>query len=151
VTDTPVEADRIERNLEATRARLDATLDALQQKLSPGEMVDQAVTYIKEGSGAEFGRNLLVSVRENPIPAVLVGVGIAWLMMTSPRDRARSVRDEREGLDTWLEERERYGDRPYAPEPAAGTAFAAPSSEPAQYAEPAPYAGTASGPRSSDP
>ena len=30
---------RIERDLEETRSRIDSTIDALQQKLSPGEMV----------------------------------------------------------------------------------------------------------------
>ena len=41
------ELDGIERDLARTRSRLDATLDELQQKLSPGELMSQAVTYIK--------------------------------------------------------------------------------------------------------
>jgi hypothetical protein len=42
------ETDRIERDLAQTRSRLDATIDALQDKLSPGQMVDQAVGYLKD-------------------------------------------------------------------------------------------------------
>ena len=39
----------IERELEDTRSRLDATIGALQQKLAPGPMVDQAVEYFTRG------------------------------------------------------------------------------------------------------
>lgn len=79
------ETSRIERDLEHTRARLDATLDALQQKLSPGQMVDEAMTWFKSGSGAEFGRNLGGNVRDNPLPVALIGIGVAWLMVSASR------------------------------------------------------------------
>ena len=71
-----------ERRVDEARGRLDANLDALQQKLSPGQMVDEAMSYFRHGSGAEFGRNLTRSVREQPLPVALVGVGLAWLMFT---------------------------------------------------------------------
>ena len=56
MTDTDASTNEIERDLAQTRARLDATIDALQQRLSPGEMVDQAIGYVKESGGGEFGR-----------------------------------------------------------------------------------------------
>ena len=46
--------DEIERELDDTRFRLDATIEALQQKLAPSSMVDEAITYFKEGGGVEF-------------------------------------------------------------------------------------------------
>jgi len=82
------ETDRIERDLAQTRSRLDATIDALQDKLSPGQMVDQAVGYLKEGGGGEFGRNLTRSVTEHPLPVALIGVGVAWLMAAGARGSA---------------------------------------------------------------
>ncbi len=75
----------IERDLEQTRARLDATIDALQQKLSPGEMIDQAVDYLKTSGGGEFGQNLMATVKQHPIPAALAGIGIAWLLAATAR------------------------------------------------------------------
>lgn len=87
MTDESGDIRRIERDLEHTRARLDSTLDALQQKLSPGQMVDEAMNWFKDGSGAEFGRNLGRSVRENPIPVALIGVGLGWLMLGSGQRR----------------------------------------------------------------
>lgn len=77
--------DGIERDLARTRSRLDATLDELQQKLSPGELMDQAVTYLKEGGGMEFGHNLGRSVRDNPIPVALIGIGLGWLVVANSR------------------------------------------------------------------
>lgn len=80
-----LETGRIERELDHTRSRLDATIGALQEKLAPGTMVDQAVEYFKEGGGVEIGRNLGRSVRDNPIPVALIGVGLGWLLFSSTR------------------------------------------------------------------
>ena len=79
------EIDRIERELAATRAQLDGTIEALQQKLSPGELVSQAVTYFKEGSGMDLSQNLGRSLRDNPVPVALIGVGLGWLVLSGKR------------------------------------------------------------------
>ena len=77
--------DHIERDLGRTRARLDANIDTLQQKFAPADLVDQAMSYFKEGGGMEFGRNLGRSVRENPVPIALIGVGLGWLMLSGKK------------------------------------------------------------------
>ena len=82
MTDMHTETTRIEQDLEQTRARLDATIGALQQKLSPGQLLDQSLAYLKESGGAEFGRNLKLDVQSHPMPVALVGIGLAWLMMS---------------------------------------------------------------------
>lgn len=74
------EAERIEDDLGRTRARLDATLGELQARLSPGQLLDEALGYVKQSGGAEFGRNLMDNVKGNPLPVALVGIGLAWLM-----------------------------------------------------------------------
>ena len=79
------EIDRIERDLAATRARLDGTIDALQQKLSPGELMSQAVTYFKEGSGMDLSHTIGRSLRDNPVPVALIGVGLGWLVLSGKR------------------------------------------------------------------
>jgi hypothetical protein len=73
----------IERDLAQTRARMDARLDDLQERLSPGRVLDELVTYFRGSEGAEFGRNLMASVQENPLPAALTGIGLTWLMASS--------------------------------------------------------------------
>ncbi len=76
---------RIERDLDQTRARLGGHLSELQDRLSPGQVLDDAMAYFRGSEGADFGRNLLDSVRANPLPAALTGIGLAWLMTTGPR------------------------------------------------------------------
>lgn len=76
---------RIERDLDQTRARLGTHLNELQGRLSPGQVVDDAMAYFRGSDGAEFGRNLLESVRSNPLPAAITGIGLAWLMASSTR------------------------------------------------------------------
>lgn len=76
---------RIERDLDQTRSRLGSHLSELQDRLSPGQVLDDAMNYFRGSEGADFGRNLLDSVRANPLPAALTGIGLAWLMATGPR------------------------------------------------------------------
>lgn len=71
--------DEIERDINDTRAELDATLDALQDRLNPQAAMDQAISYARENGGL-FGRNLMEQVRDNPLPALLAGIGLTWLM-----------------------------------------------------------------------
>ena len=87
----------IERELDDTRSRLDDTIGALQRKVAPGTMVDQAVEYFSEGGGMEFGRNLGRSMRDNPIPVALIGVGLGWLMLANSRQTNGGVQGWREG------------------------------------------------------
>jgi len=72
--------EEIESDIERTRADFSSTVDAIQRKLSPSEMMDQAVDYALSTAPGAFSANLVNSVRDNPIPVALIGVGIAWLM-----------------------------------------------------------------------
>ena len=83
----------IEHELDHTRSRLDATIGELQQKVAPKEMVEQAVTYFMEGGGVEFTNNLGRSIRDNPIPVAMIGIGIGWLAMSGSRQDHRYGHD----------------------------------------------------------
>jgi hypothetical protein len=91
-------AAEIEREVRQQRADVERTIDAIQDKLSPGQMVDQAMTYLREGGGGEFFRNLGDSVKHNPVPVALIGVGVAWMMASSGRRNGHVERDY------WIEE-----------------------------------------------
>jgi ElaB/YqjD/DUF883 family membrane-anchored ribosome-binding protein len=60
---------------------MDATLHAIERRLTPGQLVDQGLDYLRHSGGKEFVSNLGHSVQQNPLPVALVGVGLAWLMM----------------------------------------------------------------------
>jgi ElaB/YqjD/DUF883 family membrane-anchored ribosome-binding protein len=70
---------------------MDRTLGALERKFSPGQLLDQAMEFARD-NGGEFANNLGRSVKENPMPALLTAVGIAWMVAASNRPRS-SVAD----------------------------------------------------------
>lgn len=76
----------LEREIDQTRANMDRTLGALERKFSPGQLLDEAMSFVKE-NGGDFATNLGQSIRDNPMPAVLTVVGIAWMMASSNRPK----------------------------------------------------------------
>jgi hypothetical protein len=70
----------IEREVEATRANVENTVQALRERLSVGEIVDETTRYLRENCGAEVMTRFGEQLRANPLPLALVGVGLAWLM-----------------------------------------------------------------------
>ena len=68
-----------EREAEATRRSLANDLNDLQDRLTPGQVFDEALTYAKGGS-ATFARAFSNAVRENPFPALLIGTGCMLFM-----------------------------------------------------------------------
>lgn len=92
MTDSNSNPAEIERELAETRARLDAHLDELTSRLSPGQMLDDGLNYLRHGQGAEFARNLGTQLRDNPLPVAVTGIGLAWLMATSAWSMNRGSR-----------------------------------------------------------
>lgn len=74
--------EQLEREVDQARARLGKTANELSNRLSPGELIDQALGMARE-HGGEFGRNLGSQVKSNPMPMILTSVGISWMMMSS--------------------------------------------------------------------
>lgn len=77
-------AREIETEAERQRAELNDTLEALRERMTPGEIVDQAMAFARGHGGGEFVQNLGRQVRNSPLPVALVATGLAWLMF-SPR------------------------------------------------------------------
>jgi hypothetical protein len=74
----------LEREVRQSRAEVEDTLDAIQDRLSPGQLLDQVTHYVRD-NGGEFARNFGQMVRQNPVPAAMVGVGLVWMMLRSRR------------------------------------------------------------------
>ena len=79
--------DEIEHDIQRTRSQMDETLTALQRKLSPDRITDGVIDYIRHGGASEFVDNFSESVKRNPVPVALVGIGLAWLMMSGREGR----------------------------------------------------------------
>jgi hypothetical protein len=91
----------IEEELKVTRARMDHRLGELRERLTPGQLLDDAVDYFRTSGGLDFGRNLMASVRDNPLPVAVTGIGLAWLMLSgangsvASRDRSADAPSRR--------------------------------------------------------
>jgi Protein of unknown function (DUF3618) len=83
--------EQFEREAEETRSQLAGTLDELRERVTPGRVVDQLLDYARSGAAGEFLRNLGREARENPMPIVLIGIGIAWLIVASSRTSREAI------------------------------------------------------------
>lgn len=91
--------EEIASDIERTRAQVGDTIDAIQNKLTPGQMMDQAMSYARTSLPADFGANLGNAVRDNPVPIALVGIGLAWLAMAGRGADGRARQRHRELAD----------------------------------------------------
>ena len=80
----------LERNGENIRADMDETLDALQEKLSPGRAMDRSMQFLRD-HGSEISREITSAVREHPVPLLLTAVGLTWLATSVLRSRSSSA------------------------------------------------------------
>lgn len=74
------ETDRIEAQINRSRHALNDTIEQLGGKLSPGQILDEALG-LAQGQAGHFTANLGRQVRDNPLPVLLVGAGIAMLFL----------------------------------------------------------------------
>jgi hypothetical protein len=91
----------LERDIEQTRARLDLTIDRLQDKLSMSGIVDDVLGAMRANQyGSAFDHALTV-IKRNPVPVMLVAAGVGWLIhrmgsSTRPNGAGRLVYDDAE-------------------------------------------------------
>jgi ElaB/YqjD/DUF883 family membrane-anchored ribosome-binding protein len=72
----------LEREVADQRDRVEARIGEIKDRLSPGQLLDEALSYTKHG-GAHFASNFGTQISANPLPAALVGVGLAWLISST--------------------------------------------------------------------
>ena len=77
----------LEHRAETDRNRIAETLNRLRERMSPGQLVDQAVEYARSNGGVDFARNLSNQAKANPIPVVIMAVGLGWLIFGRPPAR----------------------------------------------------------------
>lgn len=86
-----VEVTRVE--IERTRADMSETVDAIQNKLSPQNLKEQAKDRVREatvGRAQEAGSGVAETIRQNPLPAALTGIGLGWLLMSARKQSSAS-------------------------------------------------------------
>ena len=117
--DTARRTRQIEGEIAHTRAELSETIDALQEKLRPGNLASEATERVKAATtekvksmaetaserAQEMVRDtrdrasyVIESTKRNPVPALMIGAGVAWMLM----DRTRKGNGHREHAE-WSE------------------------------------------------
>src|SRR5579884_3448534 len=103
------DVDLARADIEQTRGDMTETIDAIQEKLTPGHMVNQAkdatmgmarqakdatveaaqqaVTSTGETAKA-MPSTMVETVKQNPLPAAVAGIGIGWLILRSRQQRS---------------------------------------------------------------
>lgn len=75
-------AAEVEREVEASRGALDRTVDALKEKMTPGQLFDEA-SRMMGGAGQQVASKFLEQAKDNPMPLAVMGLGLAWLMTSN--------------------------------------------------------------------
>ncbi len=81
--------------IERTRADMSETVDAIQERLSPENLKEQAKDRVKEatvGRAQEAGSGIMETIRANPLPAALTGIGLGWLLVSARRSASGQTR-----------------------------------------------------------
>jgi ElaB/YqjD/DUF883 family membrane-anchored ribosome-binding protein len=123
------DTDAIVGEIEQTRAALCCTMDALQERLSPEALKEQARELMEDAGeqvrGATIGRaqhalnetqrgirgmggNMFDTIRNNPIPAAMVGLGLGWLWF-----QGQSSNKSQNWRGNYRQRRGGYGNEPW--------------------------------------
>ena len=87
--------EEIREEIEQTRLEMGETIDAIQERLSPDHMKEQAMGAVLAATigraeeavdGATqtvkgAGTRMIDTIKQNPIPAAMIGIGVGWLVM----------------------------------------------------------------------
>jgi hypothetical protein len=80
-------AAEIEKEVDAARREVTETVEAIEDKLSPGQLIDKVLPLFRQSGAsatmAHYGKSLTHSAQANPVPFLLVGAGLAWMALSS--------------------------------------------------------------------
>ena len=107
----PSEADALRSDIDVTRRRMDDTIDDLGERLQPRHLVDEVLGYFRSSGNGDNGDSRLHQMREtvtrsagnamhsvvdtvkaNPLPALVIGAGIAWMIYESRKKSSAEIR-----------------------------------------------------------
>jgi hypothetical protein len=102
---------QIQAEIQHTREEMAETVEALQERLRPSNVIADATDRVKEATTAKVksmadtasdtaqgviretrhrAYDVVEGARQNPIPALMIGAGVAWLLMDKSKNREES-------------------------------------------------------------
>jgi len=134
--EAPEDTTEIRAGIEETRAEMSGTIEALQERLNPQHLKEQVKEQVREqfqevkatvreatiGKAEDMVRNagdtldqarygLMETIRQNPIPAALVGIGVGWLFMNRQSAPSRRYARYNNQARYYREGQTHYGER----------------------------------------
>ncbi|MGR2738085.1 DUF3618 domain-containing protein [Billgrantia sp. Q4P2] len=73
--------DEIENEVYQARARLDETLHQIEERLSPEQLMNTTYDYLRQGGAERLVSRLGNTIKENPLPVMVTGIGLGWLLL----------------------------------------------------------------------
>ena len=104
-TDEDPRTREIRKDIAQTREQMSETIEAIQERLTPGYIATQATETVKNvasrkaqqmantaGDAADYvmESSFIQTLRSNPVPTALVGIGAAWLLLKGRSDSDRA-------------------------------------------------------------
>ena len=81
--------ERLQQDVERSRARLDQTIEEIQDRLSVSGMIDNAVGSLRKCHFGAVLERAVETVRRNPVPAMVTAAGLGWLFYRVAQDSRR--------------------------------------------------------------
>src|SRR3954470_4420051 len=104
------DTDAIRSDIDQTRQRMDDTMDEIGNRLQGRHLLDEILGLFRGngnadgegGGGSELrekisrtasnaANSVMQTVKENPLPALVIGAGIAWMLYESRKDKGRDA------------------------------------------------------------
>lgn len=98
----PKDPGEIEHDINSTRYEMDRTMDAIGEKFHPRHVVDEFMDFFKPEAESsrealsDTGRRIGSLVRDNPLPATLIGAGLGLFIIENTGGRQLSEEQKEE-------------------------------------------------------
>ncbi|MEL6750736.1 MAG: DUF3618 domain-containing protein [Pseudomonadota bacterium] len=93
--------ERIENEIESTRSRIEARLDALTQEFSPSTLMDRALGVNEAHPDQDTFGLMVERARSNPFSAAMIAAGLAGMVLNKPAARPVTSSDEHHPIEPY--------------------------------------------------
>lgn len=81
---------QIQRDIDSLRARMNQTLADIEHRLAPQQLASEAMAVVGDMLRGHPNR-IADTIRRNPIPVALIGIGAVWLAVAASRSSSKST------------------------------------------------------------
>ena len=122
------ETETLRSDIDNTRRRMDDTMDALGQRLQGRHLIDEVLGFFRNSTEGRAGEmkdritrgasnavhSVVNTVKANPVPVLLIGAGVAWMLYQNRRDKTTWSSDGMEtDADDYLDSGRSYDSEHY--------------------------------------